>query len=167
MALSFDKPAPFKDNKARNRWLANEISVKTWRTESGRTIMKAIRASGVKIRDSTFWGIRRNVLGLQKHEEAIRKLTPGNIVPKSMMVVNPNVSLSMQAQYRFTALKTDNRTGETTEISRAVATNFHFTPDQAIEAAHDVHSEPEGDSDWTISNVALFQVWLRQDAKLQ
>ncbi len=166
MALPFDKPAPFKDNKARNNWLANEISVKTWRTESGRNVLKAIRGAGVKIRDSTFWGIRRDVLGLQKHEEAIRRLTPGNLVPKSMMVVNPNVSLSKQAQYRFTATKVDMETGEETQIGRAIATDQHLTPEQTTAALDDLFEEPSPNSNYVVREIELYQVWIREDAKL-
>lgn len=167
MALPFKAPAPFKTNDARDKFLANQIKVKDWQETSGRNMLKAIRGAGIKIRDNTFWGIRREVLGLSKWEEQIRRLTPGAIVPKHMMTVNTKVSLSKQAQYRFTGQKVNLSTGETTDILRAVATDQHLTPDQTVEAIQDIHDEPSESSNYKIINMQLYQVWIREDAILK
>ena len=166
MALPFKTPAPFKTNEKRDKWLANKIKVKDWQAVSGRNMLKAIRGAGIKIRDNTFWGIRREVLGLQKWEEAIKSLNPGNIVPKHMMVVNSKVSLAKQAQYRFTATMTDLATGDESTIFRAISTDQQLTPNQTTAALDDLFEEPSANSNYLVKEIELYQVWIREDAKL-
>lgn len=129
--------------------------------------MKSLRAAGVEFRDSTFWDIRRGVLGLEKHEEKIRSLVGNQIVPKGYMVVPEKRSLAKQAQYRFSMTAVDLLTDEETEIFRAVSTDKHLTPWQAEEHIMDLHLETPENSMYVIQDIELYQVWTRQDAKLQ
>ncbi len=134
---------------------------------SGRSIMAALRQAGVQFRDTTFWGIRREALGLKKWEEQIRTLRPDTLVPKKWMVVPSKALISQQAQYRFSATAVDLTTGEETQIFRALATNAHLTGPQATEQISDLHLEPSKTSNYKIENIQLYQVWVKEGKKLQ
>lgn len=167
MALPFVASKIFKDNTARDKWLSNDISLKIWKQESGRSILKALRTAGVEIRDKTFWDIRRGVLGLEKYEEQIRGLKGDTLVPKGWMVVPEKRSLAKQAQYRFSMTAVDLLSDEETDIFRAVSTDKHLTPWQAEEQIMDLHLETPETSMYIIQDIQLYEVWMKEGAKLQ
>lgn len=139
----------------------------TWRTESGNAIYNQIKGTALGIRRTDFLALRRQVLSLEKFEEAFEGLRSSSLSPRAWMNKDHGRNIKLQAQYRFRVPTLNLETGEVTVETRAISSNNHYTKEEA-EGAMLEHLE--GDmSKYKVEflGVGLFEVWTQADAKLE
>jgi len=153
-------------SEARRGWLRTNIPLETWRSVSGAQILRTLREHGMGVREQDFYRIRRDVLGLERYEEQIARLSPGSLVPKAWMLEQPDISLTSQAQYRFRVKVTNLETGEEEIITRAIADNRHLTRSEAEDIIGSLYVAPSAASNYRVEEITLMEVWTRPGKRL-
>lgn len=159
-------PAGFMSGQARRGWIANNIPRSTWENVPGNQILDALKNAGMGIRRQDFQGIRRDVLGLEKFERQLERVEQNSLVPRAYMQPRGDLSLTSQAQYRFRVSVVDTETGETEILSRAMATNIHYTKAEAEEFMRTLLAGPLVQYNLEIDELKIYEVWTREDARL-
>lgn len=93
---------------------------------SGASILKAIRAVGGKIRTDDFYVIRRRVLGITVHQEALTANPDDISIPVSYYNDTHEWQLNTKFLYKFDVRGIDPVTGEPVE------TGFHLGSDREL-----------------------------------
>lgn len=156
----------FKSLLGRNNWIQTNIPLSIWKTIPGTQLVDALRGSGLAIREQTFFDLRREVLGLEKYQESLSKLRSESLVPKAWMEARPGFKLTSQAQYRFSMLVRDNETGELQDITRALASDRHYTKGELEELASSMWTLPSEASNYTLEEAHLKSIWTTEDPLL-
>ncbi len=102
---------PVKGEKLQN-WLRTSFLPATVKDASGRQLLTDLRDMGAKIRTQTFFDIRREVLGIEKHQEAVTKVSTNAMVPEAFMITDHGLALSKNIQYRFEVTGISPLTGD-------------------------------------------------------
>ena len=95
--------------------ITTSISHSAWETESGASILRLLRESGLGIREQDFYAIRREILDLQRYEEAVRGLRPDTRVPVAWIDPSPGWKLSENFLYQAVVYGYDPITHEYVE----------------------------------------------------
>ena len=151
----------------RRNWIEQNIKRSTWKNTPANQILNALKEQGMGIRRTDFLEIRREVLSLEKYEEAFKGLRRESLAPRAWMTTKPPGVLGMKAQYRFRLKVTNIETGESDIISRAISTDQHYTKGEAQEFVEDWYDHPSETSNYVMEEATLYEVWVAPDASLQ
>jgi hypothetical protein len=115
--------------------ITTSIAHSTWETESGASILRTLKSAGLGIREKDFYAIRREILGLKRFEEQVKRLRPDSRVPVSWIDEAPGWELKGNFLYQARVSGRDPITGET--ITRFFATStdqelFKETAESAV-----------------------------------
>ena len=122
-----DLPAePWTGETVRN-WLHSDQALGYFRQYSGNAIIDAMRDAGMRIREQTFFDIRREMLGLGKWQEQIQALRPESLIPLAWMDDTPYPYQAHNAVYKGTLLVYDPETGERIELERSIGADVQLT----------------------------------------
>ncbi len=124
---------------------------------SGAALLKDLRDGGVRIATSTFYEVRRQVLGLVRYEEQIKNLLPGTLIPQTWTDIKHGLSISGEYLYRMRYDVIDPNTGESETNYTSVLSNDQLTVLQAKEQAMYVISETPTSEPTLIADLELFQ----------
>ncbi len=113
------------------------------------------REFGMQIRTSDFYDIRREVLGLQLHQEQLAGLTENTLIPQAWTVFDHGLTLSENFQYRFNVTGTTISTGEAFDRRYAVSSMYQLTPQQAGDLLTGMLMNAEEESAMTIDSMEL------------
>ncbi len=139
----------------------------TWRGESANAIYQSIKGTAVGIRRTDFLALRRQVMKIGLRSKQFEGLRADSLVPRAWMNTDPGVKTSLKTQYRFIVPTLDLETGEITVETRAIASNQHYTKEEAEAAMWD---HLEGDMSKykkEFLGIDLDDVWVRPDAILE
>ena len=151
----------------RRNWIEQNIKRSTWKNVPANQILNQLKEVGMGIRRQDFLKIRRDVLGLERFEEAFKKLSADTLAPRSWMVEKKPGLLTMQAQYRFRLRVTNIETGESEIISRAISSDQHYTKGEAEEFVNNWYTEPSETSNYVMEEATLYEVWIDPEARLE
>lgn len=138
------------DNADVKDWLKSS-GAGFFRELSGAEYLRQLRASGVKIRDSDFYRIRRETLGLNRNEERIRRLRKTTPIPESYINYSHSFNIQQDYLYRYRAQYFDETTGKTVNTYASFITNERLSTQDAINKIEEQmsispneHGTPEG-----------------------
>lgn len=139
--------------------ITTSIAHTTWETESGASILRTLKETGLGIREKDFYAIRREILGLKRYEEQVKGLRPDTRVPVSWIDEAPGWELKGNFLYQARVTGIDPRTGE--EVTRFYATSsdqelYKETAESAI--ANSLIGEEEH-YHLVVKSVELFHVY--------
>lgn len=112
---------------------------------SGASILSDFRSLGYEIRTQTFYDIRREILGLQLHEEGIVAQQADQRVARAYFT-NTDWDISDRFMYTVRVFGADRLTGEDSEYFISVTSNTELTKDtiQAMAVSETVGEEGSG-----------------------
>jgi len=155
-------PLGLSPEKTRNLIAGNLISPLEWETLSGAFLLDVLRASGIRIRESTFYDIRRTKLGLTRHEIDVTNLNPDQRVPRAW-IDETDWHLSANFLYQMRVFGTDPETGEVIDKYVSIASMTERTPnDVELEALDKTMGQAEFYG-IEVSGAQLFHVYSVRD----
>lgn len=120
------------------------IALQNWLRTSGQNIftefetgaagLEYLRSIGGSIRDSTFYEIRRQVLGLEKYQENLGNVDDNNLIPMAWTVSDHGLDLSQNFLYRVEVTGTDPTDGTPVTKYFAISSDKQLTPGQVTDA---------------------------------
>lgn len=155
MVLPFGQEWPVGPDETRN-WLRTTLPERIWTGLSGSELLRQLRDIGVSIRTQDFFQVRREVLGLQLHQEAIGQLGADRLVPAALFNESHGLELSQDFQYRFRIAVRDPVTGEITEFMRALSSSEQLTKAEAEAEMADMQAESAETYGYEVESVSLF-----------
>lgn len=108
-------------SEAAHNYVRTSIAMSEWETKSGASILRSLKEGGIGIREQDFYAIRREVLGLKRFEEQVKRLRPDTRVPVAWIDEAPGWHLKSNFLYQARVYGHDPKTGE--EIERFFATS--------------------------------------------
>ena len=158
--------APFKSSSALRGYARNNIYTTYDKKVSARQIIRDMRSAGLGYNNTLMNADIRRVKGLEKFEAQLTTLRGESLVPKAFMSTDHGKNIGQQAQYRFKMTVTNLATGDQETIVRAIATDKHYTKSEAEEQLGGQFLVPNETSNFTIEDIKLFEVWVREDMDL-
>jgi len=137
-----------------------------WSSFTGEQILSDLRDMGAGIRTQDFYDLRREVLGLNKWQDAIKALRNDTLIPRAYMVERKEIDFSSQAQYRFDVTYQDEDTGEIVETVRAISSDRQYTKTELYDQFTSLFGEGMNEYGLTLMTFDLKAVWTRPDAYL-
>jgi len=122
---------PIKAGLDPRQFIRHSIPLDVWKRFSSREILRQLAPFGLSIRRQDFLEIRRQVLGLEKHEEAIARIKPERRIPKGLYVDDHGWELNSDFLYRFRVTGTNPITGEDTQVFLSLGTDKEISIEQA------------------------------------
>lgn len=116
---------------AKRKYVANSIPAKTWKTQSGASILRTLQEQGIGIREKTFYDMRREILDLEKYEEQIRGLHPDTRVPRAWLSAATYWDIKSNFLYRFDVSGVDPNTGKRETRYFSYGSNEELTIEEA------------------------------------
>jgi len=113
------------------QFIRHSIPLNVWKNFSSREILRQLKPFGLGIRRQDFLKIRREVLGLEKHEEAIARIIPERRIPKSLYVDDHGWELNSDFLYRFRVEGINPITGEASDVFLSLGSNKELSIEQA------------------------------------
>ena len=162
-----DVPKSFMSAESSRGWIRNNISMQTWQNVSGNQILDTLKEAGIGIRRTDFLGIRREVLGIVKYQEALEKVPGESLVPRAYMQDRSDLRMTNNLQYRYDVLGYDPNTGERTVHVRAISSNDWLTKDQAEEMISSLYLFPTENSNYMVEDISISEVWINDPNRLQ
>lgn len=95
------------------------IAHEEWKEKSGASILKSLQERGLGIREKDFYSIRRDILGLTRFEEQVKRLRPDSRIPVAWFDPAKDWKLKGNFLYQARVYGRDPQTGE--EIERFFA----------------------------------------------
>jgi hypothetical protein len=141
--------------------ITTSIAHSTWETESGAAILRTLKAAGLGIREKDFYAIRREILGLKRFEEQVKRLRPDTRVPVSWIDEAPGWELKGNFLYQARVTGRDPITGETTTRFFATSTDQELFKSTAESAVMDSLIGEEDFYNIIPEKVELFHVYHR------
>jgi len=141
--------------------ITTSISHTTWETESGASILRTLKASGIGIREKDFYAIRRDILGLRRYEEQVKRLRPDTRVPVSWIDEAPGWDLKGNFLYQARVTGRDPITGETITRFFATSTDQELFKETAESAVMDSLIGEEEFYNIVPEKIELFHVYHR------
>lgn len=123
---------PFSGQALQN-WLRTSGQQIFTSFETGAEGLEFLRSQGASIRDSSFYEIRREVLGLQKYQEQLSHIGENNLLPAAYHVSDHGLELSNNFLYRVQVGGFDPVTGEQVDKFFAISSNRQLTPGEVID----------------------------------
>ncbi len=163
MALPFGAAWPVGPDQTRN-WLRTTLPERVWRGLSGSEMLRQLRDTGVEIRTTDFFQVRREVLGLALHEEAIAALKPDTIVPAALFNERHGLELGQDFQYRLRIAVRDPETGQVTTITRALSSSEQLSKAEGEAEMLEMQAESAELYGYEIESVQLFNALARPGA---
>lgn len=94
-------------------------------------MLQQLRGLGMKIRRQDFQASRRQVLGLERHQEGVQATPGGQRVPKAFVNSNPGWKMSEKFLYRFEVVGSHPDTGVGLLQFFSISSNTELTVDAA------------------------------------
>jgi len=157
-------PFDISGGQARRNYIRHSISDFTWSNFSGSQILASLQDAGIGISTTDFFNIRRDRLGDIASRENILDLGGDTLIPVSDMIEKPGVQLSQLLQYRFAIQTIDPNTGETDTIYRSLATNDHWSKNEAIDMADNMFAAEGSIYDHNVTGISVEEVWRQPGA---
>ena len=156
------EPLNLSSEATRNLIAGNLISPLEWETLSGAFLLDVLRASGIQIRTQDFYDIRRDKLGLTKHELDVTNLDPDVRVPRNW--IDPvDWALSGNFLYQTRVFGTDPETGEQIDKYISISSMTELTRN---EVEMEVLDKTMGQAEFygiEVSGAQLFHVYSVRD----
>lgn len=123
---------PFSGQALQN-WLRTSGQQIFTQFETGAEALEYLRSQGAAIRDSTFYDIRREVLGLQLYQEQLGRISEDNLLPAAYHVENHGLNLSEDFLYRVKVDGFDPMTNEPVTKYFAISSDHQMTPGEVVD----------------------------------
>lgn len=120
---------PLSGTGLRN-WLRTAGQALFTEFESGAEALDFLRLQGAAIRDSDFYDIRRQVLGLQKYQDQLEGYRPNDLIPAAWHVDDHGLNLSRDFFYRVRVDGVDPSTGESISKYFAISSDRQLSKGQ-------------------------------------
>jgi hypothetical protein len=142
-------------------WLRTDGSDLFRDTTSGAEALDLLRSMGGAIRDSDFYAIRREVLGLGRYTEILSTYDDDKLIPVAYTYQTSGLALSSEFLYRVKAYGTDPQTGNEIEKYFSVSSNNQLTPGQVKDAIGQMVVGEEGFYSINVDRFELYEALKR------
>lgn len=153
---------PVIGSQARRQYARFSIGRETWTTETGSSILTALRDVGMGIRTQDFYAIRRDVLSIFEREDVFADVPLNQLLPVGRFYHDHGAELSLSTLYKFDVLAWNKETEEYEILPRALSTNWHLTKQEALDAAWNMWElkMDEGETpQYIMCDVAITDAW--------
>jgi len=153
----------FQTSDQKRAYIANSIPKKTWKTESGASILRTLKGQGLGIKEQHFYDIRREILGLEKYEEQIRGLNPQSRVPRAWLSAATYWDIKSNFLYRFEVTGIDPKTQKKTTAYFSLGSNDELTKEAAIAQLMPMLQGEDRSGSFDPETIEMYHTFMKKD----